>query len=451
MRLCLAASVIGSSEHQASNSVGKLAGTSSRATLSRKTEWGILLIVLLVALIVRVAYLQATKAWNNPPENDGIEYDLLATHLVTGRGFVDIYGQPYMFRPPGFAFFLALLYAIFGRSYAAVRLANVGLGVLTCLPIYFFTKKVWRWQAGMLASAGVAFHPLLIYLTGFIYPECLTLFCVAVAFWLVTRVRQSSRIRDLIPVGLLLGYVVSMRPNMLIFGILQTVWVWLSFKTTKQRLLACSVLVGAIFLVIVPWGIRNYLVSHRFVWMSTNGGVTLWASNNPLANGGWIEPSPLTWQGPNPPADLRGWPELTAPESEARFRAEATKWILEHPAEFVSLMPKKLVRAWSLNIGNEARPVALPKTVYVAYSLFLILCLFGFILSFSQWRDMLVLYLLMADSTVSTVVFYGSTRISVALVLALVIFASLALDRMLYLAVRFTSERIQPRYRAISG
>jgi 4-amino-4-deoxy-L-arabinose transferase-like glycosyltransferase len=400
-----------------------------------------LLAVLIVALGLRVAYLHVAGVWHDPPEYDGIEYDFLATHLLNGQGFVLTENRPYGFRPPGFPFFLTLLYAVFGRSYLAIRLTNALLGALTCLPIYFFTKRVWRWQTGIIGSLGVAAHPLLIYFTGIIYPECLMLFLVAVVFLLANHSARSRRIGEMIPLGLVSGFLVYLRPSLLVFGLAQTVWIWLSYETIKKRLLACAILVTVILLVIAPWSVRNFLAFDEFVWMATEGGVTFWASNNPLATGGWVEPSPATWLGPDPPADLRGWPELTETQSEARFWAEAMDWIRGHRVEFFRLLPKKLVRAWSLNFGNEVRQADLPTAVPVAYSLFLVVCLVGFVLSLARWRDVLVLYLLITVSTLTTLIFYGSTRQSSVLALPLVIFASLTLDRTFSFALlRFTNQ-----------
>jgi 4-amino-4-deoxy-L-arabinose transferase-like glycosyltransferase len=418
-----------------------------RETLSRRAEVGMLLAVLILALGLRVAYLSVTGVWGDPPRYDGIEYDSLATHLLSGQGFATTAGQPYGFRSPGFPFFLTLLYALFGHSYSLVRLANVWLGALTCLLAYIFVKRVWRWQTGIIASLGVAVHPLLVYLTGIIYPECLILFLVAVVFVLAIKAARSRRVEEMVPLALVSGYLVYLRPSLLLFGLAQTVWVWLSYETVRKRLLASVVLVVLIILVIAPWSVRNFLVFDKFVWMSTNGGITLWASNNPLADGGWIEPSPATWLGPDPPADLRGWPGLTETENEARFRAEAMNWIRGHPAEFLSLLPRKLIRAWSLNFGNEARQTSLPAAVSVAYSVFLVMGLAGFVLSLARWRDLVALYLLIIVSTLTTLVFYGSTRQSSVLALPLVIFASLVLDRALSFVLSHLSNREESKER----
>ena len=402
-----------------------------RERLPRKVEVGLLVGVLVVALGLRVTYLQVTGIWHRPPEHDGIEYDFLAVHLLDGEGFSLADGEPYGFRPPGLPVVMALLYAVFGQSYLAVRLMNVVLGALTCLPIYYFTKRVWRWQTGVIAALGVAAHPLLIYFTGMIYPESLIIFLIAIVFLLANWAMASGRIAAMVPLGLVSAVLIYVRPSLLLFGLGHVVWVWFSRETIRKRLVAGGVLVAVILLLIVPWSVRNWIVFDEFIWMATEGGVTFWASNNPLATGGWVEPSPETWLGPDPPRDLRGWPGLTETESEARFIAAGVEWIWGHPVEFLRLLPRKIVRAWGINFGNEARQSDLPAPVSVAYSLFLLVCLIGFVLSLSRWREAMVLYLMVGVSTVTTLIFYGSTRQSSILILPLVIFAALALDRAL--------------------
>jgi 4-amino-4-deoxy-L-arabinose transferase-like glycosyltransferase len=398
-------------------------------SLSRKVEIGILVAVFVLAVGLRVAYLRASGVWDAPPENDGIEYDKLAANLLEGQGFALDEGQPYGFRPPGFPAFVALIYAIFGRSCLAVRLVNAVLGGFTCVLVYFFTKRVWRWQTGVIASLGTAAHPLLIYLTGIIYPECLILLLVAVVFLLTSHARETRRIGEVVPLGVVSAYLVFLRPSLLLLGLAQTVWAWVTYKTVRRRLLASAVLVLILVVSVIPWSVRNYLVFDEFVWMSTNGGVTLWASNNPLAEGGWTEPSRRTWLEPEPPRDLRGWPGLTETESEARFQAAGMRWIREHPADLLRLLPRKLVRAWSLAFGNEARTMDLPAVMRAAYALYLLVCLAGFVLSLRRWRDALTLYLPIVVLTGATLVFYGSTRQSSIMAPSLLIFAALACDR----------------------
>ena len=378
--------------------------------LTFRNEVILVIIIVAVAFGLRLGYLFASHSWDKAPNYDGIEYDILATNLARGDGYSLQTGVPYGFRPPGFPFYMSILYAIFGPSAAVVRLFNIFLSTLTCVPVYLFAKGLWGKPTALIAALGVGLHPLLIYFNGLIYPESLMLFLISVALLFGYYAMTSGSLKWVFLVGLVSAALVYLRPNLIIFSFGHLVWIWLVFKNNKRRVLAGSILIGVQILVILPWSLRNYQVFDKFVWMSTNGGTTLWAGNNPLADGGWIEPSPTTWQDPDPPADLRGWPGLSETENEARFQDKAMAWIRAHPGTFLSLMPRKLYRAWGLNFGNESRDIAMPKIVGLAYAVFVLVSLVGLIFSIPQWRYLIPVYMLIITSTFTTILYYGSTR-----------------------------------------
>lgn len=390
-------------------------------------QFGFLLLLGALAFGLRLAYLYLTDAWGTPPTEDGIEYHILGSNLANGKGYVTPQGDPYIFRPPGYPFFLAIVYRLFGPLPDVARMANVFLGALTCLPVYAFARRLWDWKVGLIAAAGIAVHPLLIYLTGLIYPESLTIFLIALSFYLTLAARQSSRVWPLLFLALTLAELIYLRPSFILWTLSLVVWVWVAFSTLRTRLKNAVIVIGGALILIAPWAVRNTLTFGEFSWMSTNGGVTFWASNNPLANGGWVEPGPETWQGADPPADLRGWPDLTPQESERRFQAQGMQWIRENPGAFLRLIPKKILRAFELSFGNESRNANLPAAAQWLYYGFLGISLLGLLASVRWWRDLLPLYLLIFTFLFSTALYYGSTRQTAALTPIMIIFAAKAL------------------------
>jgi hypothetical protein len=84
----------------------------------------------------------------------------------------------------------------------------------------------------------------------------------------------------------------------------------------------------ALVLTMLPWTYRNYLVFHRIVAVSTNGGSVFYRANNPLAD-----------------ANYSAEGEVPLPRDE--FAADklgyklADEWIEHHPIAFASLMVRK--------------------------------------------------------------------------------------------------------------
>lgn len=99
-------------------------------------------------------------------------------------------------------------------------------------------------------------------------------------------------------------------------------------------------------IVLVPWWIRNALLLHAFVPLTTAGGVSLWIGNNPVASGNWL----------TPPAALRGVPELAYGK---RIAAIAIDWIRAHPVDFVRLTAAKVVRAGGIGVFGVTRLAAM--------------------------------------------------------------------------------------------
>jgi hypothetical protein len=80
-------------------------------------------------------------------------------------------------------------------------------------------------------------------------------------------------------------------------------------------------------LTILPWTLRNQAISGEWVFINTNGGLTLWSGNNPK----------FTWRQPMPMSD----PVYTAPaglsptQLDAYYQKKAIRWIQAHPTQFL--------------------------------------------------------------------------------------------------------------------
>lgn len=99
-------------------------------------------------------------------------------------------------------------------------------------------------------------------------------------------------------------------------------------------------------LVLLPWWIRNALVLHAFVPLTTASSVSLWIGNNPTSTGNWQPPPP----------ELKGIPELAYGK---RIAALAVEWIRTHPFGFVRLTLTKFVRACGVAEFGIGRLVAM--------------------------------------------------------------------------------------------
>jgi hypothetical protein len=114
--------------------------------------------------------------------------------------------------------------------------------------------------------------------------------------------------------------------------------VYLLWRRWPNR--AALFLIGAL-LVIGPWTVRNYIAYGHFVLIATDGGVTFWTGNNPLAPGeGDLAANPEMKRFHQ---RLRQqFPDRTEEQMEPIYYREAFAWIRAHPLDWIGLEFRKL-------------------------------------------------------------------------------------------------------------
>ena len=393
-------------------------------------ERAFLVALFIAALAIRLGYIVVVVGLNSAPEYDGISYDLLARNLITGSGF-SLEDAPTAFRPPGYPLFLAGAYALFGPILAVPRLLDPFLGAALVAVTWAVARSLFKnSRVALLAAVAVALHPVLVYLSGRILSEPLAILLAMLVVWIMVSSPPRLGARRALGLSFLLAALVLVRPGALLFALCVLLWL-LAFSGTRQAARNAAICAATLGLVLGCWAVRNHSQFGAFIPLATEGGVTFWSGNNALSTGGAVEPSPATWPGSDPPAGLRGWPGLSEKASEDRFYAAAWDWIRAHPGDWLALLPRKVLRTWSLAFGSEAKPSGLPGWISWAYLAFPLLALAGLVLSRAHWRRLLPVYFLILSSTLVVMVFYGSTRQSAILIPCVSILAAFAVEKLM--------------------
>mgnify|MGYP001310670494 CR=1 FL=1 len=158
-------------------------------------------------------------------------------------------------------------------------------------------------------------------------------------------IKPDARAVALIAAGIVAGLATLVKAQMLllapllIFVLSMQAWSrQATVSALKNTVLATAVMV----LTIAPWTLRNHLVMGAFIPVSTNGGMSLLAGNNPSVTfdlrTDYNDRDPLFQQVNFSVAD-----QVAA---DRRARAAAWDWISANPITFISLMPKKFIRLW---------------------------------------------------------------------------------------------------------
>jgi 4-amino-4-deoxy-L-arabinose transferase-like glycosyltransferase len=217
--------------------------------------------VALLALAVRVAYDLSMDGY--PVIGDAATFHLVAQGLADGHGFTAALPPfgPTAEHPPLFELFLAALDKLGASGFRAQRLAIAGVGMVNVVLVALLARRLLGRAAGLVAGAIAAVYPLLFTADGALMSEPLygtfllgALLCASFA---PSRGRAAS-------LGALIGLAALTRGE----GLALLVLLALPLLWRRPRLIGVAVLAAAV--TIAPWTIRNALVFHRAVPISTN-------------------------------------------------------------------------------------------------------------------------------------------------------------------------------------
>ena len=350
----------------------------------------VMVAVLALALALRLAF--AFGYWvDKNLTRDEREYLSLARSLTAGHGFVyddavrtgpvDPFG-----RAPGYPLFLALVgggLQISESVPASVKIAQAILGTLGVLLVGWLCARLAGRRAGIAAASVGACYPPLIWVSAYAFSEALFWPLGLLVAWrfdgLVTGPGPKAQgprgtLGLALLCGLLTGIAVLVRPAMLFFIPLAGLWL-----IYKRRLAAVVVFALGTIVVVAPWTIRNYSHYGRFVLVASEGGVTFWTGNHPLARGeGDLAANPDLKR---EQLALRArYPALSEEEMEPIYYRDALDWITAHPFDWILLEARKVFYL-VVPIG-PSYTVHSPRyylTSMISYGVVLVLAIAGFV------------------------------------------------------------------------
>ncbi len=303
----------------------------------------VLLAVFFFALLARLAVI-ATGAGDpivQTPMLDA-EYAVEWAHQVAkGDVWASPEGDAY-FRPPLYAWFLALAFALPGPDLLAARLLQALLGAATAMLLADVAGrrfgKIAAWVTGLLAAIA---WPLLHYGREFLVSP-LDLFLVALMFRLWDRTTSTSGRGHWLAIGACVGAAALARPNLV--AVAPVLAVVAAFQAQTARWTRGAWLLAGCAFVLAPISIRNRLVSGEWVLLATQGGVNLWIGNHPQADGMTATlPGFSSWRNEDVSAWLareRGRP-VSAAQEDAYFRTLTRDRAIHDPLGFARGLLRK--------------------------------------------------------------------------------------------------------------
>ena len=243
------------------------------------------LFVFFLAMILRGIYLYEIKGAHFffMLMGDAELYDIWAREILD-QGWL---GKEGFFQAPFYPYFLAVVYGIFGKNLLIVRWVQIILGSFSCVFIagagkYFFSRKI-----GILSGLLIAVYPGAIFFDLLIQKAVLGLFFMSALLFLLGRVSVFIRSSTWFVIGVILGCLILVRENALIFTVVILAWLFGYFRTEKwKKLILWSMLfILGSAVITSPVAIRNKLVGGELVLTTSNLGYNLYVGNSKHATG----------------------------------------------------------------------------------------------------------------------------------------------------------------------
>ncbi len=393
------------------------------------------------ALVLRLLYVASIRQtyFFAHPQTEPLRYWQWGTLILDGTAPAPPYDEP-----PGYAYFVAAIFAGFGRSMAAIAHVQGVLDALSCALIGAIGTQWFGKRAGVFAGTFAAVYGPFIYFSGELLPNTLL---IALAVAAIAAAVLPPRLRSTeaeaprwLMSGTLWAVALAVR-----FEII-TAYPFLAFDAWRRgryRALLRAVLPGAmVILVLMGHGVSAS-------WpklLNSTVGLNFWIGNNPHSDG----VNPFIFGPLQPVAEhiMRAAPDATT--ADRAFAAAAMTFWANEPRAAVRLLWKKFVWTWS---SRE-----LPNTTDIdwqtaqswlfrlplfplGFGLLLPLALAGAVLVGTQWSKLGLLAGLIATGTSVPVLLFTNARFRLVMAPALLLLAGAA-------CARLVDSRRQPQPRA---
>jgi 4-amino-4-deoxy-L-arabinose transferase-like glycosyltransferase len=324
--------------------------------------------ILLLAFLLR---LSAALWWQSKADDEGVlfrfgdsfSYWTLAGRIANGEPFQ--YGSPdsKMFRVPLYPAFLSLFTRFEPRlGVQLARIAGAALGTVCIYLIMLAARRIADRRAAICSGLLAAIFPGAIGISTFILSEAI--FCPlaigSLVLWQMALSKSATTSSAQIfscASGLATGLACLTRPSWILWPGMLLLFILVQKESHAQLMKKYFWFLFFAIATMMPWWIRNYQITHRFVPTTLQVGATLYDSLHPGASGGSDEN--MEWVDRFASEQRYEDKEMGKALSTFEYRLDkrmgnaAIKWALENPSDVATLALLKFWRTWSPILSAE--------------------------------------------------------------------------------------------------
>ena|GEM_PF-1106602 len=356
-------------------------------------------IILVLALCLGLRLGLALYHSDDELRSDAQDFVQIACNIADGKGFSAGTSETGETHPSAhgyviYPYFLAALLYVFNANLLGIFIVHSVIDTLTCWLVYCIARRFAGGSvAGLLAALGYAVYPPLVLTTATAMTETFNTFVmVALSYVLIVAMRRG--LWYYVPAGLMMGFAALSRPAMAAFPLVFALLLYMRRRSIEAWMPKAALFVVCSVVAISPWTVRNYIMFHRFIPITTHFGMSFWGGTGPadgvcLGGPGYpvdtkqrnLYDNPLV-----PDVSEKTYRRVTSFEESLRsmnevdrdmaLRREAVSEIKQHPGRYAFLVVKKFFRLW-FNMWHDHPASAMSYGIAALNALLLILAALG--------------------------------------------------------------------------
>lgn len=178
--------------------------------------------------------------------------------------------------PWGYAYYVALFYAVFGNHPWIPLVAQVALNALVPLLLHRLVLPLMGARVAALSALMAGLFSFNTVYASTQSSDCLSTVLFLASLLLFSRGHLAGSALAFAASGLIAGLVPQFRPNLILFPPLLAAIYAIRRRLARPALANASIYLLVAGLALSPWIIRNYRLTNTFMPTSTHGGVQLW-------------------------------------------------------------------------------------------------------------------------------------------------------------------------------
>lgn len=408
-------------------------------------------IVAIAARALHLAQLQGTPFFS-VLIGDARGYDEWARRLAGG----DWIGTDVFYQAPLYPYVMGVIYAVAGADPFFVRLVQALLGSLAAVLLAYGGWRLFSRPVGIASGVVLALYPAAIFFDGLIQKSSLDLFFTCAMLALIGAIVAGTRRPRVM--WFLLGVTVAAlsltRENALLLAALLIGWA-LVLRSRE----GAALLVAGMAVLFTPVVIRNAAVGGGFYLTTSQLGSNFFIGNNALSDGTYMSlragrgAPEFERQDAIDLAQQATGRTLTPGEVSNYWLGRSLQYIREQPGSWLALTARKaallvntseMLDTESQESHAESSAILAATSTIGRFGILVPLALFGMVVVSPRWRQLWIVYALVATYAASVVLFFVMARYRHPLLPFLILFASAGVLE----ARRFVTTAARPRVAA---